>query len=493
MISPHNYRPEIIAFCSGALVMIFEILGARIVWPYIGTSLFVWTSLIAVILFALSLGTYIWWKLADKRSDLSLVSEILLWSSYSIFFLIIFNSIFLEFISGKSLDVRVSSIILSLILFAPTSFLLWLIWPIVTKIRMTNLDSTGRVVGKISSIGTVGSIIWTLWAGFFLIPFFWVSTLLILIGFSLVLLSLLCNHKKNTFLQVFIIFSFLLSYLWYHSVTEVQAEKWIYDFDTPYSHITISPRSNEEILDLFVDNVTHAGMHLSSNELVYEYTKYYHLFDTLAPNAQDILMLWWAAYSFPKSFLEFYPNKNLDVVEIDEKMTELAKRFFRLTDDPRLTSYHQDARVYLNSTEKKYDAILGDAFWSYYSIPYQLTTLEVAQKKYDLLNEDGVVLLNIIGSLSWKNAKFLEAEYLTYQTVFPEVFVLPVYSLDPQKVQNIMLVALKNPQKISENFSQAVHQEYLAKKRYLEIPDETQILTDNYAPVDYMVSQMNLD
>jgi spermidine synthase len=68
-------------------------------------------------------------------------------------------------------------------------------------------------------------------------------------------------------------------------------------------------------------------------------------------------------------------------------MTDIAKKHFRLEPNPRLSIYHQDARVFLNNTENTYDAILGDAFGSFFSIPYQLTTLEVAQKKYDLLSE----------------------------------------------------------------------------------------------------------
>lgn len=93
-----------------------------------------------------------------------------------------------------------------------------------------------------------------------------------------------------------------------------------------------------------------------------------------------------------------YPDKNIDIVEIDPIMTQLAKKYFYLPDDTRLTTIHQDARVYLNSSDKKYDAILGDAFGSYFSIPFQLTTLEAVQKKYNMLTDNGVVILNIISA-----------------------------------------------------------------------------------------------
>lgn len=139
-----------------------------------------------------------------------------------------------------------------------------------------------------------------------------------------------------------------------------------YTYDTAYSHITVSERSDiktlKNIRDLQIDNITHAGMFLEDNELVYDYTRYYHLHDVLFPESKNILMFGGAAYSYPKNFLETYVNKTLDVVEIDKDITQIAKKHFRLIDDPRLSIYHQDARVFLNTSEKKYDAILGDAF-----------------------------------------------------------------------------------------------------------------------------------
>lgn len=239
-----------------------------------------------------------------------------------------------------------------------------------------------------------------------------------------------------------------------------------------------------------IDNVTHAGMYLNSDALLHEYTKYYHLFDVFSPQAKDVLMLWGAAYSFPKSFLTTYPDKNIDVVEIDPDITKLAKQFFSLPEDDRLSIIHEDARVFLNTSQKRYDAILWDAFWSFVSIPYQLTTQEAVQKTYDLLKDDGIVILNIIGSLEWRNSYFVQAEYKTYQSIFPEVFVIPVHSSDKQVRQNLMLVAAKNSDSLNYETQNPIYEEYLSKKLYLELEPTTQILTDDFAPVDYYVGKM---
>jgi len=52
-----------------------------------------------------------------------------------------------------------------------------------------------------------------------------------------------------------------------------------------------------------------------------------------------------------------YPDKTLDVVEIDEGVTELAKKYFNLEESERMKIYHTDARAYLNTTKTKYDVI----------------------------------------------------------------------------------------------------------------------------------------
>ena len=69
---------EFVVFVSGAVVMILELVASRLLAPYVGTSLVVWTSLIGVILGSLSLGY--WWggRLADRRPEPRMLSLILL-------------------------------------------------------------------------------------------------------------------------------------------------------------------------------------------------------------------------------------------------------------------------------------------------------------------------------------------------------------------------------------------------------------------------------
>jgi len=68
---------EITVFVCGALVMIYEIIGSRILSPYIGSSTYVWTSLIGVILAALSLGYWLGGKTADRRPEIKILAGVI--------------------------------------------------------------------------------------------------------------------------------------------------------------------------------------------------------------------------------------------------------------------------------------------------------------------------------------------------------------------------------------------------------------------------------
>ena len=267
------------------------------------------------------------------------------------------------------------------------------------------------------------------------------------------------------------------------------------DIDTEYSRIWIYNTEQKDTgrkVKIFgINNDNHSAMFLDGDELVNEYSKYYHLANHFNPEFKTALMIGGAGYSYPKDYLKQYPQAFMDVVEIDPKVTELAKKYFKLENNERLKIYHEDARVFLNKTENKYDVIFGDAFGSRYSIPYQLTTLETVKRKYDILNDNGLVILNIISSISGDKGKFLRAEYATYKKIFPQVYIFPVnYENDGEKVQNIILVALKSDKQIFLESQDSILNGYLQHLWKKDIIIDMPILTDDYAPVDYYINKL---
>ena len=128
------------------------------------------------------------------------------------------------------------------------------------------------------------------------------------------------------------------------------------------------------------------------------------------------------------------------------------------------------------------------------TIPYQLTTQEAVQHIFNMLNEKGAVYANVISSLDTKSNYFLRSEVATYKSIFPQVYLFPVQYPDPtdvekSKFQNFLLVVLKTeiiPEFVSSNDQINQYLSHLYKGN-LEFEDE--VLTDNFAPVEYYASK----
>ena len=492
-MKPYKYILEIAVFVCGAVVMIFELVGSRVLGPYFGTSIFVWTNLIGVILGGLGLGYYSGGKIADRNPNFNNLSLIIFLSSIFIGLTIIIKDPLLIFLQNKISDVRIGSVFASLIIFFPPSVLLGIISPYAAKLRIDSIITSGSTAGNLYAISTIGSIAGTFLAGFYMIPQFGTDRLLILLSITLIIISIALSAKQFIKVKLSIlavaIFGWILIY-GFHSILERDG---FIDVDTAYNRVWIynyeDMKLNKLIRIMGINNENHSSMFLDSDELVVEYTKYYHLAKHFNPNFRRTLMLGGAGYSFPKDFLLKYPEATIDVIEIDPTITELAKKYFRLKEDSRLKIHHEDGREFLNKTEEKYDVIFGDAFSSYYSLPYQLTTKKAVRENYDILNDDGIVILNIISSIDGEKGQFLRAEYATYKNIFPHVYLFPVRdSGSGREVQNIILVALKSKNKPvfeSDDYILNEHLQHLWKK---EVTSDMPILTDDFAPVDYYIN-----
>ena len=219
------------------------------------------------------------------------------------------------------------------------------------------------------------------------------------------------------------------------------------------------------------------------NELTDNYLQYNNLFNYYNPNTKDVLMIGGAAYTYPTYFLNKYKDKNIDVVEIDDKMTKLACKYFNLDkNNSRLGIYHQDGRTYLNKNSKKYDCILIDAFKGT-NAPFQLTTYEAVLNAKKMLNNNGVVITNIISAIDGKNSDFIKYEFSTYKKVFETVKVFKVQDgLPDSEKQNLILVGIKG----NNDFKYVSNENDYKKMLNSEIKNfksNKNIVTDDLCPI----------
>lgn len=484
-----------IVFTTGACVMILELVGSRILAPYLGTSIVVWTSLIGIILGSLSIGYYAGGVLADKRADEPTFSLLLVISSLLVTLLGFIKLPLLEAMKVIH-DPHLGSILATILLFTPASIVLGTISPYAVKLKLRTMTTSGATVGTLYAISTIGSIVGTFLAGFTLIVYFGNSQIIYLVAIILALLAVLAHHKSFLLPKIVAVVLAGIGMYGTHTVATLAHAEGVIDVDTRYTRAMVFPtidhKTGRPIRALVTGPYTiQSAMFLDGDDdLVFDYTKFYRLATHFHPQPKNTLLLGGAGYSFPKDFLKKNPESAMTVVEIDPGLTALAKQYFQLPDDPRLSIVHEDGRTFLNRTSDQYDILYGDAFQSIYSIPYQLATKEAVQHMHDHLSDDGVAIINIISGIQGPRGKFFRAELATFRSVFPQVYVFQTLTdRSPDEVQNLILVALKSKTPASLTSKNPEIQSYLDRLFTTDIPSDLPILTDEHAPVDqYLVA-----
>jgi len=485
---------EAVVLVCGASTMVLELVGSRMLAPYLGTSLFVWTSLIGVILGCLSLGY--WWggRISDARHDFKTFSLIILAAALFIAVISFLSEIVLVVVQNGVSDIRLGAVLATFILFGVPSVLLGMVLPYAVRLKISAVEKAGQTVGTLYAVSTIGSIAGTFLAGFVLISYFSGMAILLLIAAALLATSLVSYAGGLLWSRALLLLFFIFSFAQADSLAQAIKGSDFIDVNTPYNRVWIFDAyhavNGRPVKVMQVNDENDSMIYRDGEELASEYTKYYRLAGHFNPGLKKALMIGGAACSYPKDYLRQFPEASIDVVEIDPKLTELAKRYFGLKEDPRLAFFHEDARTFLNRNKNKYDVIFGDVFRSY-SVPYQLTTVEAVQKMYEALEDDGVLLINIISAIEGPRGRFLRAEAATIQSIFPQVYIFPVsHPEDGSEVQNIMLAALKSAARPRFYSRDPELDNYLHHLWINEIKKDMPALTDDYAPVEKYVMEM---
>jgi spermidine synthase len=481
-------------FLCGAALMIIELTGSRILAPFLGTSLVVWTSLIGIILASLSFGA--WWGgiLADRQPQARLLGRIVLLSAWATAAIGLSKTWVLEFLLGAG-SLHTVAIAATVALFAPAAILLGMVPPFAVRLCLEDRDHGGRTAGSLYAISTVGSIVGTFLAGFVLIA--WVgSTAILFITAAFLALASWLADTSNRPLKGASMVVFLLAIFFCRQQDHWLAQQGFIDRDTPYNRVLVYTGKEEGSDRLTREMVTgpqgrQSAMYLDNpTELVLPYTRFYRLVEYYRPQARRMLVLGGGGYSFPKYALDHYPDLQIDVVELDPGITGLARSHFGLTDHPRLTIIEEDARTYLKKVANRYDVILCDVFNSHYSIPFHLVTVEAIGLIHAALNPEGVVLVNLLASPEGVASRFYRALHATFQTRFASVETYAVADpVDRHLWQNLILAAgSKPPTGLPED---PALQRMLAHA--LPPPGGTIApFTDEYAPVDRYIGELSL-
>lgn len=515
---------DAIMFLSGAMVMVLEMVGARLLAPHLGTSVIVWTSLIGVVLASLSAGYWLGGRLADRTLSRRTLSRILAGAALSVLAVALTHGRVVGWVAGGLDSLYLAAVVAAVLLFAVPGMLCGMVSPYVVRLALSDMDTSGAVVGRLYAVSTAGSILGTFLGGMVLVS--WFGSTLILHGVAACLLAAsLLAHPRAPLARLALLAG-VGALAWASHAYAAFAERYygVRVTETPYNHIRVydATLAGRPLRLLATDPGRYQSAAYPDDmaELALPYTRFYALGPALAPGARRVLMLGGGGYSVPKWLLSGRAgldaeNLRVDVVELDPGMTGVARQHFGLTDDARLHIFHEDARAFLNRRARqaeagpdvlsggdatgrgdgatRYDLIFTDIFNSYYSVPFHVGTVEAARRMRALLADDGAVVMNIISAAGGEDGRLFRAIRAAFAASFADVRVYAVATADSTDyVQNLMLVARPVtglPETPADALTPDVR-EMLARR--LELPpvgsgaarDEVPPLTDDYAPVE---------
>lgn len=492
-------RLQITSFFSGAATMILELTGSRLVAPFFGTSLIVWTALIGIIMTSLCIGNWLGGSLADKRPEGKLLGRILLFAAVIIALTAFASNFILTKLQELNLNLYMASVIAAAAIFAPSSLLLGMVSPFVARLAMQNVDSSGAVVGRLSALNSAGSILGTFLGGFVLISLFPSGVILMLLASGVALLSVLIYTGAWRKIIAVIVMCILAGGTWGAEKFGMPYSPIGAQIETAYNHLSVvesvDTRNGRRVRVLITNpDSAQSLMYIDKpNELVSEYTKFYDLAFHYKPDAKRVLMLGGGGYCVPRHLLAERPDVSIDVVELDPGVTECARKYFNLEDNPNLRIFHEDARTFLNRAVRdglgQYDAIFMDTFSSWIVIPFQMTTIETAQHLREILKPDGTLIVNIIASVYGPKSGVFHGIYKAFANSFSTMMIFPANAPDPKyamALQNIILVGMGDTASTINPTPDAKFANLLSHQWLDPFAPDAKVpaFTDSFAPVE---------
>jgi spermidine synthase len=503
------WKANAIVFVSSFCVMVIEIVAARILAPYIGVSLYTWTSIIGVILAGIALGNFLGGKIADKYPHPSVLVAIFLSGGLFTIAILPFVKLVASTNWFANWPLILSFMTKTACVFFLPAIILSMVSPLVIKLTLADLGKAGGVVGTIYAFSTAGAILGTFITGFYFILWFGTRTAIWLIAGILILAGILTWFLWNVpsrwkispvnLLAWIAIPAVVITSLSLFQIRGLWQEN--YTKESNYYAIRVSTEGNRKMLIL--DHLVHSFVYPGDpTKLDYGYERTFTEITSYvmksAPSPR-VLHLGGGGYSFSRYMVAVHPDSVNEVVEIDPEVTRVAYHELGLSPETSIKTYNQDARLFLiqRRSNQKYDIVAGDVF-NDLSTPYHLTTVEFDRLVRANMTEEGVYMINIIDD--FQKGRYMPSFIYTLKQVFRHVtffsstgnweelgvgtFVIAASdrNIDPIEYQKFMDdQGIINPSGYPASESDV--------ERYLSERDPI-LLRDDYVPTDILVAPL---
>lgn len=487
-----------LSFLEGGAVMCTELLGAKMVAPYFGTSLQSWASVLGVTLMALTLGYFFGGFITKFKKELSTLYLVYVLAGLFMMLMPISSKLIMKIAVEWSLGVGLIGSLLVFML--PPLFFMGMVSPMIIFHLTEKREDSGQKAGLIYAISTTGGVIFTFLLGFFIIPQLGIRNPTLMYGFLMILfplVSLLRIGKVKQALGLFVPLLFLL--LVQLSATHKKT----------YKNVTIK-HSSEGLLGqikvadvketfgegqleyrfLLVNNTWQtAVINQAPYFSLFEYVYFFYPIISSFPEASKALVFGLGGGSIVKKFQE--SKFDVKVVDIDSRLKQVAVKYFDL--NPATKIEIDDARHYLNNEKEKYDVIVFDCFLAE-SPPAHLLTKEAFEKVKSLLNKDGILMIEFYGQIEGNSGL---ASRMLYKTLVNSGFHCNMIATNPEATDlnnNFIFLASREPFKFdslkpvtfdfNENVKSWKDIVYDTRKINLEGVDE---LSDDKPVLDYLL------
>jgi spermidine synthase len=478
--------------CSGA-VLVLEIVGLRLIAPYVGVTLQTSTAVIGFALAAIAIGAWSGGATADRTDPRRLLAPLMVAGGALVVAVLPLVRFTGSLMAGADAG---GVLLLAAVAVVVPAALLSAVPPMVVKLQLASLTETGSVVGRLSGIGTLGAIAATFGTGFLLIAV--LPSSVILVGTGVVTaaagiaLGLLLRRRTGgaagrvpPALLGLAVGGALLAAVAPSPCEEETAYHCARVIDDP-------ARGSGRVLML--DTLRHSYVDLDDpTHLEFEYVRAIAaVTDVLAPPGRPLsaLHLGGGGLTLPRYLAQVRPGTRNLVVEVDAGVVAIDREQLALETSDELQVRVADGRVGLaDERPGERDLVVGDAFGGL-AVPWQLTTREALELVDAALVDTGVYAVNLIDH---PPLNFVRAELATMRAVFPHVLLLARGAvLAGEDGGNLVAVASRFPLPTAAiREALAAHElawQAAEGRALLEFTRGAAVLTDDHAPVDQLLN-----